>query len=473
MPDKSEPIDIKSIYHGSEINFSNLAEKSLVGIYLIQDGIFKYLNPKLAEIFEYTVDELLNKKGPKDLTFPEDRDKVGNNISTRLSGDVQSVNYEFRGITKNNKIKIIEVFGSLAVYNGKPAILGTLLDITDRKNAIDEIKRSEKRYKDLAEMLPQMIFEMDSTGKITYANKNVIEKTGYSSKEIESISVLQLIDTPERERAGDDIAEILNGNTLYNREFNILKKNSSTFPSEISASPIYAEDRVIGLRGFIIDKTESKKSEEQLRILSRAVQQSPASVIITDFDGNIEYINPKFKEVTGYSLDEITGKNPRILSSGLKPASEYEMLWKTIKSGNDWRGEFQNKKKNGEIYWASALISPVKESEGNITHFLGLQEDITERKRNEMELKAAKEKAEEMNRLKSVFLANMSHELRTPMIGILGYAETLYNELKESPLKEMAGTLLKSSSRLKETLNLILDLSRIEANKIEINSIII
>ena len=469
MPDK-EPLDLKSIYQGSEINFNILAEKSLVGIYLIQDGLFKYLNPKLAEIFEYTVEELLNKKGPEDLTLPEDWTIVKDNITNRLSGGSQSINYEFRGITKNKKIKFIEVFGSRALFNDKPAILGTLLDITERKNAIDEIKKSEKRYKDLAEMLPQMIFESDENGKITYVNKNVIESTGFTCKEFEKgLSVLELIDIPERARAGDDIAEILSGKTLYNREFSILKKNGLSFSAEISASPIYAGDRIIGLRGFIIDKTESKKSQEQLRILSRAVQQSPAAIIITDYDGNIEYINPKFKNVTGYSIEEISGKNPRILSSGLKPASEYEILWNTIKAGNDWTGEFQNKKKNGELYWASALISPVKDNEGNITHFLGLQEDITERKKSELELKTAKEKAEEMNRMKSVFLANMSHELRTPMIGIMGYSETLYNELKESPLKEMAGTLLKSSSRLKETLNLILDLSRIEANKIEIN----
>ena len=111
----------------------------------------------------------------------------------------------------------------------------------------------------------------------------------------------------------------------------------------------------------------------------------------------------------------------------------------------------------------------MKDSYGNITHFLGLQEDITERKKTELELRIAKEKAEEMNRLKSVFLANMSHELRTPMIGILGYAETLYAELNNPVFKEMALTLLKSGNRLKETLNLILDLSRIEANKIDIN----
>ncbi|MFZ0453180.1 MAG: PAS domain S-box protein [Ignavibacteriaceae bacterium] len=471
MPDKLDPIDIKSIYQGSEINFTILAEKSLVGIYLIQDGVFKYLNPKLAEIFEYTVEELLNKKGPKDLTLPADRYIVDKHILNRMCGDIQSVNYEFRGITKNNVIRFIEVFGSRTTYNKKPAVLGTLLDITERKNAVDEIKKSEKRYKDLAEMLPQMIFELDSEGKITYANINVNEKIGCSCKEIEyGISLLQFIDTGERERAADDIAEIMNGKTLYNREYTILRKDGFTFPAEISASPIYAEDLIIGLRGFIIDKTESKKSEEQLRVLSRAVQQSPASVIITDLDGNIEYINPKFQQVTGYSLDEIKFKNPRILSSGLKPASEYEILWNTITSGNDWTGEFQNKKKNGEIYWASALISPVKDNDGKITHFLGLQEDITGRKRSEMELKAAKDKAEEMNRMKSIFLANMSHELRTPMTGIMGYTETLYNELKDSHLKEMAGTLLKISSRLKETLNLILDLSRIEANKIEINS---
>ena len=144
MPGKLEPLE-KGIYQDSEINFTILAEKSLVGIYLIQDGIFKYVNPKLAEIFEYTVDELLNKLGPKDLTYPEDLNKVINNINNRLKGELQSVNYEFRGITKNNKINFVEVFGSRILYKDKPAVLGTLLDITERKSAVDEIKKSEKK----------------------------------------------------------------------------------------------------------------------------------------------------------------------------------------------------------------------------------------------------------------------------------------------------------------------------------------
>ena len=453
-----------------EINFNSLTEKSLVGIYLIQDGVFKYVNPKFAEIFEYNVNELLNIKGPADLTFPEDWPLVECNISRRLKGEIESANFEFRGVTKNNKIINVEVFGSFEIYNEKPAILGTFLNITERQKLIDELKEREKKFKDLAEMLPQMIFEIDSSGNIIYANKNALEATGYSYEELENgLSALRIIHPSERDNAYKDIFEILKGKTLYNREYTILTKNGSTFPSEISASPIQSEKGIIGLRGFIIDKTESKKSQEQLRILSRAVEQSPVAIIITDLNGNIEYTNPKFQHVTGYSPDEVIGKNPKILSSGTKPEAEYEILWKTIKSGNDWIGEFRNKKKNGELYWASALISPVKDSKGNITHFLALAEDITERKKTEMELRSAKEKAEEMNRLKSVFLANMSHELRTPMIGILGYAETLYGELKEPVFKEMAATLLKSGNRLKETLNLILDLSRIEANKIDIN----
>ena len=106
MIDKLEPLDSETVNQSTEINFSILAEKSLVGIYLIQDGVYKYINPKFAEIFEYTTEELISKLGPKDLTFPDDLIKVENNIKSRIKGDIESVNYEFRGITKNKKITV-------------------------------------------------------------------------------------------------------------------------------------------------------------------------------------------------------------------------------------------------------------------------------------------------------------------------------------------------------------------------------
>ncbi|MEE9200773.1 MAG: PAS domain S-box protein, partial [Candidatus Brocadiales bacterium] len=134
-----------------------------------------------------------------------------------------------------------------------------------------------------------------------------------------------------------------------------------------------------------------KRGEEELRKLSSAVVQSPSTVIITDPEGNIEYVNPKFTQLTGYTIEEVIGKNPRILKSGKTPPEVYKDLWETITASGDWRGEFCNKKKNGELYWEYVSISPVRNTDGDITHFVAVKEDITERKRVEGALKESEE----------------------------------------------------------------------------------
>jgi len=149
-----------------------------------------------------------------------------------------------------------------------------------------------------------------------------------------------------------------------------------------------------GFHGYVVmasDITESKRAEDERRWLSKAVEQSPASVVITDLRGDIEYVNPKFTAVTGYSLDEVRGKNPRILKSGETPAEGYQELWETIQTG-EWRGEFHNKKKNGELYWESASICPIRDALGRPAHFIAVKEDITERKRMEGALRVSEER---------------------------------------------------------------------------------
>jgi PAS domain S-box-containing protein len=220
--------------------------------------------------------------------------------------------------------------------------------------------------------------------------------------------------------------------------------------------------------GVSRDITERVNYENELRKLSSAVEQSPVSILISNLSGDIEYVNPTFTKVTGYTFDEVKGKNPRILSSGETPSEGYKKLWETIISGKTWQGEFHNKKKNGELFWEFASISPIKDVKGMTTNFIAIKEDITERKIAQMELIAAKEKAEEMNSLKTKFLANMSHELRTPLIGVLGYAEILKNDLKIAEQQAMAGTIHDSGKRLLHTLNLLLDLTRIESDKEDI-----
>ncbi len=230
---------------------------------------------------------------------------------------------------------------------------------------------------------------------------------------------------------------------------------------------------------------ERKQIEEKLRKLSQAVEQSPCSTMITDVEGNIEYINPKFTELTGYTSEETLGQNPRILQSGETPHEKYKELWRSIKSGSEWQGEFCNRKKNGILYWENISISPVKNDAGDITHFITVNEDVTIRKQMEEMLKRsernalnkmkdaidAQKRAEIANTTKSEFLANMSHEIRTPMNGIVGMTSLLLDTGLSHEQREYAETVLESTDALLTIINDILDFSKIEAGKLEMENI--
>ncbi len=205
---------------------------------------------------------------------------------------------------------------------------------------------------------------------------------------------------------------------------------------------------------------ERKTAEFELLKLSRAIEQSSASVIITDISGHIEYVNPAFCNNTGYSFEEVKGKNPRLLKSGHTTAETYQKLWETITSGGSWRGNFKTKRKDGSFFWEAANISPVIDNQGNISHFLAMKEDITEQRKIRNELIKAKEQAEESNRLKTAFINNISHEIRTPLNGIVGFAELLVDQdIPRDEKNEYLRVLNQSSNRLIKTVNDIMEVS--------------
>ncbi|ARJ67242.1 histidine kinase [Magnetospirillum sp. ME-1] len=227
--------------------------------------------------------------------------------------------------------------------------------------------------------------------------------------------------------------------------------------------------------GFVAthtDITESKRAEEALRTLSRAVEQSPVSVVITDPRGNIDYVNPKFVQVCGYTLDEVRGLNPRLLKSGLTPDSVYAELWRTISAGGTWEGEMQNRRKSGELFWERASISPIRSPDGAILHFLAVKEDITARKAAEDALVTALQAAEDANRAKTVFLSHMSHELRTPLTAVLGYTEIMTSEMA-GPMPpyhaEFIAAIGDSGRHLLSIIDEVLDISRIELGSYRIS----
>ncbi|MFA6636685.1 MAG: PAS domain S-box protein [Candidatus Omnitrophota bacterium] len=190
---------------------------------------------------------------------------------------------------------------------------------------------------------------------------------------------------PEVNRA---FREFVEAGKDFDIEFPIIGPGGAIKYVAGSASVVRDETgKVVRVIGVNYDVTEKREGQEKITQLFTAVEQSPVCVVITDTDGRIEYVNPKFMDLTGYSMDEVIGENPRVLKSGEMPEEGYKELWETITSGGEWRGEFHNKKKNGELYWESAAISPIRDRKGKISHFIAVKEDITERKRFENELK--------------------------------------------------------------------------------------
>lgn len=331
----------------TENKFRGLVEQSLTGIYIIKENKFQYVNKKLAEIFGYTVDEIINNYTVSDLVFEEDRELVKENLFKRIQGETDALHYSFRGKRKDGTIINVDVHGNRSVMNSQPVVVGILLDITERV-----------------------------------------------------------------------------------------------------------------------------KIENSLRKLSKAVEQSSATVLVTDVHGNIEYVNPSFTEITGYERDEVMNKNPRFLKSHLTSDEHYKELWTTIRSGNNWKGEILNKKKNGDLYWEFNSISPIKNEKGEITHFVAVKEDITAQKKMIEELQATKEAAEKANKLKTEFLAQISHEIRTPVNILLSFSSLIWEDVKDKVSKDLKDNyelINRAGNRIIRTIDLILNLSQIQIGTYEIH----
>ena len=207
------------------------------------------------------------------------------------------------------------------------------------------------------------------------------------------------------------------------------------------------------------------------RIFVSIVEESPTTVVITDPLGNIEYVNDKFTLLTGYAREEVVGRNPRILKSGVQGPEIYRDLWRTISAGREWRGELCNRKKSGDLYWELVAISAIRDADGQIGHYLGVKEDITDRKAMEELLREATATAEAANRAKSRFLADMSHELRTPLNSILGFSQLMElqgGETLTAKQHEYVHWIREGGEHLLDMVNDVLDLSKVEAGKVEL-----
>lgn len=357
--------------------------------------------------------------------------------------------------------------------NHEDSVLIILKDIHYQKIIEEKFIESEQRYEMAMEAADLGIWDYKvDTGETFYSRKWKAILGYYPDEITESFDVWQsLLHPDDKDRMIVFINNFLTSDLrIYEAEFRMRHKNGNYVWIRSRAIAMRDESgKVVRLFGTHRDITEVKKSENEYKKLHQAIMQSPISVVITDKDGFIEFFNPAFCKITGWKDQEIIGKKPSILKSGFQPASFYEKLWKTISSGNEWQGEFKNRKKNGEYYWELASISPIKNSFGTITHYVKIAENISYLKKIEKDLKKAKQDAEIANNYKNHFLANMSHEIRTPINTIIGFSELIKNEnLPSQKRNKYSGIIEENSQSLLRLIDDIIDVAKIEANELKI-----
>ena len=420
--------------------------------------------------------------------------------------------------------KVYDTFRTpLVNADGTIVKLGILHDMTERNRMEEALRDSRLRYQILLESVTSYtytVFIEDGHPFATTHSPGCAAVTGYSAEEYHADQDLWLtmIHEEDRERVSEQVAGICSSGGPACIKHRIRHKDGSIRWVRDTIVPGYNEQgQLIAYDGLVADVTERKQAEETirrineeleqkvvertrsledannelhhmnaelvarrceaeaaleaLRQISRAVENSPATVVITDRDGLIEYVNPKFTEITGFSAEEAIGQNPRILSAGVQSKEFYRELWSTILSGNEWRGEFCNRKKNGAILWEHASISPIRDEKGAITHFVAVKEDVTERKHAAEELQLAKEAADSANRSKSEFLANMSHEIRTPLNAIIGFSTLALKSDLPPRQHDYIHKISQAGVSLLKTINDILDFSKVEAGMLEMESI--
>jgi PAS domain S-box-containing protein len=344
--------------------------------------------------------------------------------------------------------------------------LSTLRRRKRQVQAEQALRESEERYRLIAENTAETIAVLDLRLHSTYVSPSVLKLRGYAVQEAIAQSLDQILTPASLLKANNAFAEQMalesSGTadpwrTVF-LELEEYCRDGSTIWVELSASFLRDNDLTpTGILTVTRDITERRHAEVQLRKLSLAVEQSPVSVIMTNTDGEIEYVNPKFMDITGYTRDEVLGKNPRILRSDDARPEVYRQLWETIKGGREWRGEFHNKKKNGELFWESASISPVRDESGIISHFVAIKEDITERKRAEEELRQYETKRLQLERqliqaqkLESLgtLASGVAHDFNNILSIILGRSTLLERDLS-NPAKasKNLAAILKATER--------------------------
>ncbi|MBI3580793.1 MAG: PAS domain S-box protein [Nitrospinae bacterium] len=349
------------------------------------------------------------------------------------------------------------------------------LFVFSRKKAGEKLKDCERRYQSLTESANDAIISADKAGNIVFLNKGAMKLFGYEENEVMGMALTMLMPERYRKAHSEGIARATStgqfkmlGKTM---ELCGLKKDGVEFPLEISVASWNSGEGVF-FNAIIRDITKRREAELELNILRNAVEQAAEMVVITDHNGAIEYVNPAFERLTGYSTREAIGSNPRMLTSGRQPREFYEELWGNIKAGRIWFGQLINRKKSGEEYHEEMTISPIKGEDGKISHFMAITRDISEN----MAIRNQLIQAEKLSSI-GTLVSGVAHEMNNPLTAILGYSEMLLSKGGDLPddVAKGLGVIHQQAERTSKIVRDLLRFSRkqdVEKTSLEISDVL-
>ncbi|MCX6899578.1 MAG: response regulator [Verrucomicrobia bacterium] len=345
-------------------------------------------------------------------------------------------------------------------------------EVAKHKQTAAALQESEKRYRTLFENSADALLTLDER-MILDCNATTVKMFRYACKdEFLRLNPAQL--SPPQQPSGADsntaaaqnIAETFEkGLTRFDWVYR--RQDGEDFLAEVSLTALELGGHKV-LLATVRDVTEHRKSEEQLRLRDSALNATVNGVLIADNRGKIVWVNPSFTELTGYSAKEALGQSMRLAMSGPEDHETYEKLLAAVQNGESWRGEVVNQRKDGAAYSEEMTVTPVRDNQNTVTHFIAVIQDVSDRKRAETELLHAKEAAEAATKAKSDFLASMSHEIRTPMNGVIGMTGLLLDTQLTPEQREYARIVRNCGNALLMIINDILDFSKIELGKMSI-----
>ena len=309
-------------------------------------------------------------------------------------------------------------------------------DITDRQRAEETLRESEKRFRELYDQAPVGYHEIDSEGHITRVNRTGLEMLGYTAEEMLGRYPWEFI--VEKKTSTQAIRAKLKGTgeppPPYERTWR--KKDGTLLSALMQDYPnLDSSGRIVGIRATVQDISDRKLAERERTRLSQAVEQSGESIMITDLEGDLVYVNPAFEKITGYSREETIGRNPRFLKGEKHDAAFYQGLWDTLATGESWSGHFINKRKDGTLFEEEAVISPIRDPDGQTVNYVAVKRDVT----REVSLQEQLQQAQKMEAV-GTLAGGVAHDFNNLLTTIIGYAQIaqLDENLKGQTRKNIA-----------------------------------